>query len=289
MTGLVFSTHRAAAVFGRPVAGTAEGLRPSAGPPAALPDSVFSLDARLNGPRRSANGGFAAGTIARHVDADVVTVVLRRPIPLRRLLVARRDGGGGILIHAGRRVVAEARPGALAETGIPAPPSFNEALAARDAHPLAGLRHPLSDCVVCGPRRADGMHVTPGFAPGRPELLAAPWIVGSRDSVGGAAPFPAVWAAMDCASYPAAALRDRELCLLGTMTAEVERRPRVGEQLVVHSWTRAHEGRRYETSVALTDAAGEIVARADATWIALRHQGLHALRMRRGHGARVPY
>ncbi|MCH6229416.1 hypothetical protein MK786_01530 [Microbacterium sp. CFH 31415] len=289
MTGLVFSTHHAAALFGRPDAGSAARLAGTASASPPLPDSVFSIDARLNGPRHSANGGYAAGMIARHVDADTVTVVLRRPVPLRRLLVARPDGEGGARVLSGRRVVAEARPGVLADTALPAAPSFEEALMARDAHPLAGLRHPLSDCVVCGPRRADGMHVTPGFAPGRPELLTAPWVVDGRDSVGGAAPFPAVWAAMDCTSYPAAALRDRELCLLGTMTAEVERRPRVGEQLVVHSWTRAHEGRRYETSVALTDSAGEIVARADATWIALRHQGLHALRMRRGHGARVPY
>ena len=289
MTGLVFSTHRAAAVFGRPHAGAASRSAASGSATPPLPDSVFSIDARLNGPRHSANGGYAAGTIARHVDADTVTVVLRRPVPLRRLLVVRPDDEGGARVLSGRRVVAEARPGVLVDAPLPAAPSFEEALTARDAHPLAGLRHPLSDCVVCGPRRADGMHVTPGFAPGRPELLTAPWIVGGRDSVGGAAPFAAVWAAMDCTSYPASALRDRELCLLGTMTAEVERRPRVGEQLVVHSWTRAHEGRRYETSVALTDAAGAIVARADATWIALRHQGLHALRLRRGRGARVPY
>jgi len=63
----------------------------------------------------------------------------------------------------------------------------------------------------------------------------------------------------------------------------------VGEHLVVHSWTRTHEGRRYETSAVLTDAAGETVARADATWIALRHQRLHALRVHRRREARVPY
>ena len=289
MTGLVFSTHRAAAVFGRPAATAPDAFAPTDGALAPLPNAVFSLDPRLNGPRRSANGGYAAGTIARQIDADIVTVVLRRPVPLRRLLVARPDGKGGSLVHAGRRVVAEARPGTLADTTVPIPPGFEEALAARDAHPLAGLRHPLSDCVVCGPLRRDGMPVTPGFVPGRPDLLAAPWVVGSRDSVGGAAPFAAVWAAMDCTSYPAVALRERELCLLGTMTADVERRPRVGEHLVVHSWTRAQEGRRYETSVVLTDAAGETVARADATWIALRHQRLHALGVHRRREARVPY
>nr|BFF11583.1 hypothetical protein GCM10025699_28860 [Microbacterium flavescens] len=94
MTGLVFSTHRAAAVFGRPAATAPDALAPTDGALAPLPNAVFSLDPRLNGPRRSANGGYAAGTIARQIDADIVTVVLRRPVPLRRLLVARPDGKG---------------------------------------------------------------------------------------------------------------------------------------------------------------------------------------------------
>ena len=64
------------------------------------------------------------------------------------------------------------------------------------------------------------------------------------------------------------------------MTAVVERRPRVGEKLAVYSWTRAEHGRRHETSAAIVDARGDVVARADATWIALRHQRLHAIRFR---------
>jgi hypothetical protein len=94
---------------------------------------------------------------------------------------------------------------------------------------------------------------------------------------------------MDCTSYPAEALNAKQLCLLGTMTAAVERRPRVGEQLIVYSWTREHAGRRYETSVALIDGMGETIARADATWVALRHQRLHALRMRPRRAGRASY
>lgn len=275
MTGLVFSTHTTAGLFGRP--GHAELAASGSAPRRRQTLGGFSIDRRLNGPRRSANGGIAAGMISRFVDSDTVTVVLRRPVPLARPLEVVPDGSG-ILVRRRRRLVAEAYEGRIADESRPPAPDLQAAEAARGSHPLAGVRHPLSDCVVCGPRRLDGMRVTPGFVVDRPGLLAAPWIVDGRDSVGGAAPLAAVWAAMDCTSYPAAALEQRVLCLLGTMTARVERRPRVGERLVVYSWTRAEHGRRHETSVAIVDARGAMVARADATWIALRHQRLHALR-----------
>jgi hypothetical protein len=253
-----------------------DGARPSSALPGPARSGHLLIDRRWNGPRRFANGGFAAGAISRHVDADTVTVVLRRPIPLGRRLEVIGDGTGCRVVR-GRVVVAEAHPGRLDDSVPPPAPTFDDALTARDAHPFADVRHALSDCVVCGPRRGDGMHVTPGPLPDRPDLLAAPWVVGAEDAVGGAAPIEAVWGAIDCTSYPAVALRARRLCLLGTMTATVERRPGVGEQLVVYSWTREQRGRRYETSAALIDGSGSVVARADATWIAVRHQRLRTM------------
>lgn len=240
------------------------------GAPAGRIGSVL-IDRRLNGPRRFANGGFAAGAIAKHVDADAVTVVLRRPIPLARRLDVVDDGNGARSVTDRRRVVASARPGRLTDAPAPPAPSFADAMLARSRHPLAEVRHPLSDCVVCGPRRGDGMHVTPGPVPGHDDRLAAPWTVDPRFAHAGLARYAAVWAALDCTSYPAHALEHRVLCLLGTMTAEVVRRPGVGERLVVHSWTREQHGRRSETSIEMVDAQGRRVARADATWIAVKH------------------
>jgi len=247
------------------------------------------IDRRLYGPRRSANGGFAAGSISRSVDADVVTVRLHKPVPLGRGMNVVATDDGGIRVVDGARTIASAYPGTLADADPPPAPSYRDAVLARAAHPLAGMRHPLSDCFVCGPHRPDGMHVTPGFAPDRADMLVAPWVVGADVSGSGIAHLAAVWGAIDCTSYPAHALRTGELCLLGTMTALVERRPRVGEKLVVYSWTRSHERRRYETSAVMVDADGAVVARADATWIAVRHQRLHALRVRRRPAPRVSY
>ncbi|MFC8681358.1 hypothetical protein ACFT30_07515 [Microbacterium ureisolvens] len=252
---------------------TTRATTPAAGATVGARIGDLFIERTLNGPRRHANGGFAAGSIAQHVEADSVTVVLERPIPLARQLEVRDDVAGGAIVWDGRRVVARARPGRLTgDHPVPAAPSFTEALAARARHPLAGVRHPLSDCVVCGPDRADGMHVTPGFVPDSSDRLVAPWTVDVRFAHAGLARYPAVWAALDCPSYPARALAEGTVCLLGTMTACVERRPRVGEHLVVHSWTREQHGRRYETSATMVDAAGGLVARADATWVALKHQ-----------------
>ena len=235
---------------------------------------TLRIDRRLNGPRRSANGGMAAGTIAAWIDAKSVTVVLRRPVPLGVDLEVRPDlSDGVVLLHRGA-TIADAHPGDLSGDERPAAPSFIDALRAREAHPLRGIRHRLSDCFVCGPRRRDGMHVTPGPVPDRPHLLAAPWIVGEHETSGGLARIPAVWAALDCPSYPADAMDRGEICLLGTMTARVDRRPRVGEPVVVYSWTRERSGRRYETSAVMVGERGDVLARADSTWIALRHQRL---------------
>ena len=244
------------------------------GMPIAVDPGPLQIDRHLNGPRRAANGGFAAGTIATRVDSDTVTVVLRRPIRLGVPLDVSSAPSGGVVVQDKGALVAEGWPGELAAAADPPAPTFDDARRAREAHPLVGVRHALSDCVVCGPARADGMHVTPGPVPGRPEILAAPWVVGAQYAHAGIADFPAVWAAMDCPSFPAAALSERVMCVLGTMTARVERRPFVGEHLVVYSWTREHHGRRYETSVAIVDARGVQIARADSTWIAVKHQRL---------------
>lgn len=261
---------------GHDPAPTPPGSRPAAGEAAHRIGDIL-IDRRRNGPHRSANGGFAAGAIAQHVDSDIVTVVLKRPIPLGRALDVVDDGDGACVVLGARETLARAHPGRLTAEPAPAPPTWDEALVARDRHPLVGIRHALSECVVCGPQRADGMHVTPGPVPGHADRLASPWSVGARFAHAGLAQYAAVWAALDCTSYPAHALAERTLCLLGTITARVSRRPGVGEHLVVHSWTREQHGRRYETSVQMVDARGEEVARADATWIALRHQGAAVL------------
>jgi hypothetical protein len=57
--------------------------------------------------------------------------------------------------------------------------------------------------------------------------------------------------------------------VLGTMTAEVDALPAVGEEHVVMAWARGSEGRKHWCGTALYAADGRLLALADATWIAI--------------------
>jgi hypothetical protein len=57
--------------------------------------------------------------------------------------------------------------------------------------------------------------------------------------------------------------------VLGTMTARVLALPAVGEPHVVLAWQRGAEGRKHHSGSALFSAGGELLARAEATWIAV--------------------
>jgi hypothetical protein len=79
-----------------------------------------------------------------------------------------------------------------------------------------------------------------------------------------------IWAALDCPGYFAWVEREgRHGALLGTMTGEVLRRPRAGEETVVLAWPIAREGRKETAGVALYSASGELLARAHQIWIVM--------------------
>lgn len=237
--------------------------------------SMIRLDARLNGPARSANGGFASGMIAETV-GGTASVRLLRPIPLEHPLEVKMDAGGlsASVTDAGDQRVAEVRRVDPFTTTPPVTPGFADAEAARAASSLHGARHLLSNCVVCGTERLDGLGVTPGLLENRRDVLAAPFLPLERDATDGVVHPGAVWGALDCPSYPATALLNRRIGLLGTMTAHRNRDVFVGERLVAVGWTLGHHGRSTETASALLDERGDVVASARAVWIELRHQWL---------------
>jgi hypothetical protein len=236
---------------------------------------TLQIDARLNGPPHSANGGFACGTIAE-VLGGTASVRLIRPVPLATPLdvdVPTNDTVARV-VDPRHRLVAEVTP-VEAFTGIPpVRPEFGAAVAARAASPLHGARHLLSNCVVCGPDRRDGLHVTPGPLATQPEVLAAPFVPGERDATDGIVHPAAVWGALDCPSYPAAELRVGRIGLLGTLAVHRNRDVLLGERLVVVGWTVERHGRSTETASAILDEHGDVVASAHAAWIELKHQGL---------------
>lgn len=232
--------------------------------------STIRLDMRENGPKGASNGGFACGTFAGLV-GGTAEVRLAAPIPLGVELEAVVDGPHGRIVLADRTLssIRATEPFMLAP---PVRPTLDQAVRARRRHPFVGIRHPLSDCVVCGPERTDGLRVTPGPLDDDVDVLAAPFVPTDRFAVDGRVRTAAVWGALDCPSYPAAEARARRLGLLGTLEAHQVRPIGVGEELVVVGWTVAAGGRSTRTASAILDRDGAVVASARAVWVVLRRQ-----------------
>jgi hypothetical protein len=219
-----------------------------------------SFGRRYRGPLTSANGGYAAGTLASFVDADAAEVTLRLPPPLERPLDVRRLSGA-LALFDGDDVVAEARAANLAVE----PPQITpeEAAAASERHVRLG-NEAFSECFSCGIRNEhDGLEIHPGPVPEREPLHAAPWIAREVD--------PAViWAAIDCTGAYALRGLGRGDAVLGRMTARIERFPEAGEPCVVVGWPLEEDGRKLHAATALLGNEGEPLALARQVWIAPR-------------------
>jgi hypothetical protein len=98
----------------------------------ARPGLGLRLGRRFEGPPGMANGGYACGVFAALLGRDGAEVTLRRPVPLERPLVARRDGVGGLAVEDGATLLAEVRPAAV-EVELAAP-----AVTAAQARAAAG-------------------------------------------------------------------------------------------------------------------------------------------------------
>ncbi|ANH37135.1 hypothetical protein I601_0685 [Nocardioides dokdonensis FR1436] len=220
------------------------------------------VPARFNGPAGSGNGGWSAGALASYVDADggPVEVTLRQPPPLDTPMEVVEDDGTWTALRDGAAVLSARRSDLVLE-GVPGV-SMVEARAAVDRYP--GLhRHPFPTCFSCGTDRepGDGLRIFPGRVDthdGRPRV-AATWLATDDD-------VPVVWAALDCAGAWAADIEER-MMVLGRMTAEVLRRPVVGEEHVVVGLARRSEGRKHLTATTVLDPRGEVVGRAEQVWI----------------------
>jgi hypothetical protein len=75
-----------------------------------------------------------------------------------------------------------------------------------------------------------------------------------------------LWAALDCPGYFATPMAGR-VALLGEMAAHIERPLAAGESCMVLGWERRAEGRKHFAGTAIIGHEGELIARAQATWI----------------------
>ena len=223
------------------------------------------------GPPNSGNGGYVCGVLARDIDGPA-TSVLRARVPLDVDLelntadgVALMTDAEGALVGRGETADRDLLPTPLA------PPSLEAARAAGERYiGLAQRVHPT--CFSCGPERheGDGLRVFAGQIEGEPHgHLACVWTPHTAFAdAQGLVPTEVIWAALDCPGVFAwIAKEGRHGALLGTMTGEVLRRPKVGEDCIVTAWPLAREGRKETAGVALFAADGELLARAHQVWI----------------------
>jgi hypothetical protein len=215
---------------------------------------MLTIDRRYRGPLHSANGGYAAGRLAAHVEGPA-EVTLRLPPPLDRPLLVSVEGAR-ILLLDGEALVAEARPGTV-DLEPPAV-SVPGAVEAAKGHVRFGGEE-FSECFSCGVRPDDGLCIHAGPVAGT-DVHAAPWTASEVSP-------EVVWAAIDCSGAYAVGGPGRGEVVLGRMTAEIRRLPTEGEQCVVVAWPLGEDGRKLHAGTALLSADGEPLAVARQIWI----------------------
>ncbi|WP_392544373.1 hypothetical protein [Oryzobacter telluris] len=235
----------------------------------------LSIPSRYCGPPESGNGGWVSGAVARAVPTTpgrpAVSVRLSSPPPLERTLtltseiVRDPDHGPGVTVRLLDRehVVATATAAPDLEDAVPGTVTVEQARDAEDRY--EGLAdHPFPTCFSCGTARqpGDGLCLRPGPLADGTGRYATTWTPDEEADV------PLVWAALDCPGGWSAGIAGRPM-VLGTMTARLHALPETGTPHVVLAWQRGSQGRRHLSGSALLSPSGEVLARAEATWVAV--------------------
>jgi hypothetical protein len=235
--------------------------------------SSIVIGRQFCGPPNSGNGGYVCGVLAGDLEGPA-TSVLRAPIPLDVPLALEARDGALVMTGAEGQLIGQGGPAVGVELPEPPPaPSLEAAKAAGARYVgLATPFHPI--CFTCGTdrREGDGLRVFAGQLEGAETgVVAGVWRPHADFAdAAGLARTEVTWAALDCPGYFAWVERvGRHGALLGTMTGEVLRRPRAGEETIVVAWPLLREGRKETAGVALYSGEGELLARAHQVWIVM--------------------
>lgn len=226
-----------------------------------------TIPARFNGPPTSGNGGYVAGTVAAFVDG-VASVRLHSPPPLETPLRVVPTDTGVEIFHE-EKLVASGKSTQL-ELQVPLAPAIEAARAARERFP-GFEKHLFPTCFVCGPGRphGDGLELFTGPVEGS-ALYACPWSPAEDllDETGHVLPV-FVWSALDCPSGFGAFGDHERPMLLGELSLEQYAPVPGEEELLVYAWPMGSERRKFYGGAAVATGAGEVLAAARATWIAI--------------------
>jgi len=229
----------------------------------------ITIEHRYCGPPESGNGGWVCGTVAASVPTTLgrpsVTVRLSSPPPLDRPMALEAEPADGTitlrLVDRGHLVASGTASADLVDD---VPPTVPLDVARAAEARFEGLAdHPFPTCFACGTDRDPGeaLCLRPGPLDDGTGRYAATWV--PREVSG-----PLVWAALDCPSGWSAGIAGRPM-VLGTMTARVLALPGANEPHVIMAWQRGSEGRKHHSGSALFSPGGELLGRAEATWVAV--------------------
>lgn len=237
----------------------------------------ITIARRFCGPPNSGNGGYSAGRIAALV-GNPAEVTLRSPPPLDAPLRAEVGEGTARVWH-GETLVGEGRAVPDFQLDLPAPPSWDEAVAAGKRY--NGFReHKYGTCFVCGPQRraGDGLCIYTG--PWQGSSVAGTWLpdLSLADASGNIAP-EFLWAAIDCpGSWSVIGRDDTErpvpavpsTVLLGRLTGRILRSAPVTTRCVAAGWFLGAEGRKFHVGSGIWTEEGIPLAYSRGTWITLK-------------------
>jgi hypothetical protein len=233
----------------------------------------FVVPKEFRGPPNISNGGYSCGLLTRLLGGPS-TVMLRGIVPLEApVTVAPNDAGGVDVMNPEGQVVATAKridpstlPAALA------PVSLEVARKAAAGSPF-GRRSLHLGCFSCCIARppAEGQAAFVGQVEGaEPGVCAGTWTPDPTFAdPDGSVPEEYVWTALDCPGSMAWGYKIGDtIGLLGSMSGEMIRRPKAGEEHVLMTWALEAEGRKHFSGVALYTADGELLARGHQVWVA---------------------
>lgn len=231
------------------------------------------IDPRHNGPSTAGNGGWVAGSLARLLGTEPVSVSLRAPAPLAAPMRVRWREDGTVALENGGTLIAEAGLAPL-DLEVPTAPDPDQAQAAGVlAQKLSAqeTNAPYARCFGCGVARSDGLRIVPGPV-GSDGIVATSWTAPLPADAGGQLSVETTWTALDCS----AGFAWMQRLAVGTpiitarMTAKIDRPLQVGQRYTVIGWPIAQEGRKLHAGTAIFDATGKVQARSRQLWLIQR-------------------
>ena len=228
-------------------------------------EEVF-ISQRFCGPPNSGNGGYSCGLLAKNING-ACQVRLHQPPPLETSLSISKKNDEWFLKN-GEQLIGSAKSTHL-DLVPPCPPTLEQASRAKQLY-KGHQQHSFPSCFVCGPKRAmdDGLRLFCGSVEGR-EMVACDWQP-KPDLLddNGYVKDEFIWSALDCPSY--FALNSETICLLGQMTAVIDRPVPADKSLIIYEWKRAIDGCKHYSAAAISTTEGEVLARARQLWIELK-------------------